>query len=153
MYTDRIRKKGLVLYLNDGTTSKDILPVEGKEHVFKVKTDEYLEYLLLTDKEANERAEEYIKNRLWTFDTDYIIEHSAVLDFDPASRTLIETLHKQGAAGNDIFLKLIDDIDKFIKDCLSIVGRGHYASMYSSVERSHTFTYKDVEYTLYIYEV
>ena len=92
------------------------------------------EYLVLTDEEADERAKEYILESVWAFNADFIIEHSNALDFDEASKKVVEAIAEQCESGNEAMKKLIDDLDEFVSDAVSADGRGHFLSGYDGEE-------------------
>ena len=90
--------------------------------------------MILTDEEAQTKAEEYILDSIWAFNADFIIEHSKVLDFDDASQSIIKAIQEQCENGNEAMKKLIDDIDTFIEDAINADGRGHFMNSYDGNE-------------------
>lgn len=92
------------------------------------------EYLVLTDEEANEEVKKEIKNTLWAFNSDFIIDHSRI----EYSDSICETLNKiQGelCEGCQEFIEaLIEDFDDFCDDAISSDGRGHFLSYYDGNE-------------------
>lgn len=115
------------------------VPVESIEVIdgnnFKVtaiESKDEKEYLILTNPEANEAVSETIKQSLWAFQADFIIEHSK-LPFE--AREMIETFQKEKCEGaNDTIEALIDNTDEFIKDAVGADGRGHFVSGYDGDE-------------------
>ena len=91
-------------------------------------------HLCLTDSEADEFAKEDIEETLWAFNTDFIIEHSNILDYDEASKIIIKTIQDLCDDGNTVIRKLISDIDEFVKDAIASDGRGHFLNRYDSTE-------------------
>ena len=92
------------------------------------------EYLVLTDEEAEEEAKKEIKNTLWAFNSDFIIEHSKI----EYNQRVVEILRKmQGELCEDCqeFIEaLIKDLDEFCEDALDADGRGHFLSYYDGAE-------------------
>lgn len=98
------------------------------------------EYLVLTDEEADEKTADYIKDSLWAFNADFILEHTAVYE---------ETTHREDAeiikalqmvqgsiceSANALVRALIVDIDAFIEDAVDADGRGHFLASYDGEE-------------------
>lgn len=94
--------------------------------------DEYA--LALSEAEADAACAEYIRNSAWAFNTDFIIEHSSALDFDEASKVIVNAIQKLCESGNDAMLRLIDDVDTFIQDAIDADGRGNFLSGYDGRE-------------------
>ena len=92
------------------------------------------EYLVLTDDEANEQAEQYIRESLWAFDARFIASHA----HKALPEQCIEALRKiQGDLCEDAapFVEaLIADMDHFVSDAVSADGRGHFISRYDGKE-------------------
>lgn len=94
------------------------------------------DYLVLTDSEADEKAEEYIKDSLWAFNSDFIINHSA-LPYE--AKEMIKSFQRDKCEGaNDTIEALIEDMDKFVSDAISADGRGHFMSSYDGEENEIT---------------
>lgn len=92
------------------------------------------EYLVLTDKEADQEAAEYIRESVWAFNPDFIISHSSVLDYDKPSEQIIKAIQDQCENGNNAMIKLIDDMKDFIQNAIDCDGRGHFISHYDGEE-------------------
>jgi len=105
------------------------------------------EFLVYTDEEANEKAEENIKNSLWAFQPAFIIEHSSILDKDKGSYEILEAIQEKCEGGNDAVTKLIDDIEYFVEAAILADGRGHFLNSYDSEEYSST--YRNKKYFIY----
>ena len=95
---------------------------------------ENFELLVLTEEEADERAKERIKESVWAFNPDFIIQHSDALDYDDASRKIIKAISEQYESGNDAMLKLINDFEDFAQDAIDCDGRGHFMANYDGEE-------------------
>lgn len=90
----------------------------------------YKSYLIMTEAEAQERAEDYIKESLWAFNTDFIQSHCN----GDISDKVIKAIQEQYEDGNEAILSLIEDINEFIEDAISADGRGHFLSSYDGQE-------------------
>lgn len=98
------------------------------------------EYKVYTDREAYKAAADYIKDNLWAFNADFILQHSAVYKETTAreDEEIIEALRMvqesicEGA--NALVKALISDIDTFIEDAIDIDGRGNFLSSYDGEE-------------------
>lgn len=105
------------------------------------------DYLVLTDSEADEVAEEYIKETLWAFNADFILNFVGV-DYDndtlqalkkmqgelcESANPIVEAMVKQG--GN---------ISYFAETATGEDGRGHFLSQYDGeeVEEGEYFIYR-----------
>lgn len=98
------------------------------------------EYKVLTDDEADEKAAEYIKESLWVFNAEFILQHSAAFentttcedeDIIKALRMVQENICE---SANALVKALIYDIDTFIEDAIDADGRGHFLSSYDGEE-------------------
>lgn len=98
------------------------------------------EYKVLTDEEADEAAEDYIKETLWAFNADFILEHTSVYEETTAHEdeeiinALREMQGKLCESANALVKALISDIDKFIEDAIDADGRGHFLSSWDGIE-------------------
>lgn len=100
-----------------------------------IETEDGKEYAVaLTEDEANEATAVNIRDMVWAFNTDFIIDHSSVLDYDDASRTIVNTIQALCEDGNDAITRLIDDMNDFIEDAINADGRGHFLSAYDGEE-------------------
>jgi len=89
-------------------------------------------YLVCTDKEADEKAKEYIKESAWAFNADFIVDHSS-LPYEAVE--MIEHFKSTKCEdANETILALIDDFDDFVSDAISADGRGHFLSTYDGKE-------------------
>lgn len=95
------------------------------------------EYKVLTDEEADKTAEECIKDSLWAFNAEFILDHAninterAYNDIVKAFRKIQETLCE---SANPLVESLIGDIDQFVYDAVEADGRGHFISFYDGKE-------------------
>ena len=105
--------------------------------IYKVKNREYA---VGTDEEANYAAAEDTKEHVWAFNKDFIIRHSSALDFN-GSEKVLESIQDHSENANPIILKLIDNIDDFIKDAIQSDGRGHFLSGYDGEENEYNDYY------------
>ena len=97
--------------------------------------DDNSEYRFLRSDIADSKAIEYIKDLVWAFNPDFIIQHSKALDYDDVSRKIIEAIQAQCENGNEAMLRLIDDFADFADDAIAADGRGHFLSGYDGKER------------------
>jgi len=102
--------------------SAEVTPREAVELII----DE--DWVCLSDEEADERAEEYILDSVWAFNTDFLASHSNV------NIKVFEQLRELCEDSNDTILSLIKDQDHFVEDAINCDGRGHFISGYDGVE-------------------
>lgn len=109
-------------------------------------------YLVLTDDEANDLAADYIKDSVWAFNSDFIIDHT---ELPYEAKEMIETYQRDKCeSANDTILAMIDDIDEFIDNAISADGRGHFISMYDGQENEEVVESPDGEkHYFYIYRM
>jgi hypothetical protein len=88
--------------------------------------------MVLTDKEADKVAWDEIKNSLWAFNTDFIINHSE-LPYE-AVKMLKGFQESECENANETIEALIEDMDQFVQDAKSADGRGHFLSRYDDEE-------------------
>ena len=109
------------------------------------------EYLVLTDKEADEKAEEEITESLWAFNADFIIRHTSTYEdmdtyeFQAAVKALRGAQESECENLNPLVKALIEDMDDFVEDAIMSDGRGHFISRYDG--------YENEENGFYIYRV
>lgn len=107
-----------------------------KGDIEEVRDGEYSvgnqEYLVLTDAEADRRTEEYIKDSLWAFNADFIVEHSKLPH--EAVKMVRGFQEAQSERANETIAALIDDMDEFVAAAIQADGRGHFLSGYDGAE-------------------
>lgn len=92
------------------------------------------EYLVLTDEEAEEEAKKEIKNSLWAFNSDFIIEHSKI-EYNEKVVEVLRKIQSELCEGCQEFIEaLIEDLEEFCEDALDADGRGHFLSYYDGAE-------------------
>ena len=103
------------------------------------------EYLVLTDREADKLAKDYILDFLWAFQGSFIQAHSNLSD------NAIKALGKAQAElcedANDLVKGVIKNLNRFVQDAISSDGRGHFLSGYDGEENEEQVNGK----TFYIY--
>lgn len=111
------------------------------------------EYLVLTDKEADEHAREDIERNVWAFMPNFILSHCSTYEkmsnweYDAAKEAL-EKIQAHFAEGiNELIKAMIPDMDEFVDDAICADGRGHFISMYDGRENEEKVNGK----TYYIY--
>jgi len=114
--------------------TKEIEEDDYQHYGLQMYTIDGKEYAIGTDDECDKACEEYIKDTIWAFVPDFIIEHSAILDYDTSSYKILEAIQAQCESGNECVLRLIDDIDEFVEDAIRADGRGHFLSGYDGHE-------------------
>jgi hypothetical protein len=96
------------------------------------------EYLVLTDEEADKKAEECIIDSLWAFNTSFILNHSHNLRVngwnERTEKAFQEMQSSLCESANEIVKAIIDDLDDFVSDAIAEDGRGHFISFYDGEE-------------------
>ena len=95
------------------------------------------EYLMLTDEEADQVAQEYIENSLWAFNAEFILEICGLDSSSNIIRSLRKMQEDSCEGCNDFICALVDGtcgIDAFVNQAISADGRGHFLSSYDGEE-------------------
>ena len=96
-----------------------------------------MEYLVLTDGEADQMSQEYIEESLWAFDAGFILETCGLDSNSNVSRSLRQ-MQKDSCEGcNDFIYALVDGTrgtDWFVDQAIIEDGRGHFLSSYDGEE-------------------
>jgi len=98
------------------------------------------EYKVLTDEEANEETADYIKESLWAFNAEFILQHSSAYEetTNRKDEEIIKALrYMQGVlceSANALVKALISDLETFISDAIEADGRGHFISSWDGIE-------------------
>lgn len=98
------------------------------------------EYLVFTDKEADNECKERILEDLWAFRASYVIKY--MKGYDKLSlqqeKVLTEAIEKMQEAlcesANPIIEAIIQNMDSFIQDAIETDGRGHFLALYDHEE-------------------
>lgn len=91
------------------------------------------EYLVLTDKEADEACKACILDSVWAFRAEDLACHLK----KGIDRDVIVSVQENGKceSNNAAILSLIDDVDHFVQDAMKCDGRGHFLAGYDGEER------------------
>jgi hypothetical protein len=115
---------------------------EGEELDFYVTEDDYTDnafeaeggtYLVLTDSEADEKAQEYVSESLWAFTPSFLASETELPE------EVFTALQDKAEDANDTFLTLVEKccdggIEAFTQTAISYDGRGHFLAQYDSEE-------------------
>lgn len=105
------------------------------------------EYLVLTSREADKRAADYIKDSVWAFKPEFIASHSKLSH--SATVKVCEALQDKCESANEDVKALIKNMRAFVKDAIAADGRGHFLSSYDGQEHEVRLGGR----TYYIYRV
>jgi hypothetical protein len=109
------------------------------------------EYFVGNDEESDNKAAEYIKDSLWAFNADFILDHSKLENYNDrtvdAFRKMQESLCEDA---NELVLAIVEDIDDFVQDAINTDGRSHFIATYDDEENE--IEDEDGE-TFYIYRL
>lgn len=93
------------------------------------------EYLVLTDTEADNYAENYIKDTLWAFNAEFIIDECTL---NPECTDSIRVMQERCCESCNSLIRAIIEgscgIDAFVEDAIRADGRGHYIAQYDGHE-------------------
>jgi hypothetical protein len=91
------------------------------------------EYLVLTDEEADDWTKDNIRQSLWAFNTEFIVEYCPTF----ISASMIDALKKGYENANEDLEKIIEvgkGMDKFVEEAIGMDGRGHFLNGYDGNE-------------------
>jgi hypothetical protein len=89
------------------------------------------EYLILTDDEADARANDSIRESAWAFNASFLVDYLP----EGVGEEVVEALQPQSEGANDAILAMIGErFDDFASDAISADGRGHFLSGYDGEE-------------------
>jgi len=122
------KKLALMNYLKEeGVTGNEIR--EGYDpHTFKVWNREYM---VLNERERNEKVKEYIQETLWAFFPSFLAAETGLPE------EVFHALSEKCESGNDAILALIEKtcgLDAFVDSAVVADGYGHFLSSYDGEE-------------------
>ena len=108
------------------------------------------DYLVCTDKEADEAVTEYIKKRLRAFNAAFILN---VCGLDGSGTSFLKSIQEKLCENaNDFLLSLVKgtcSLEHFIECAVNADGRGHFLSSYDGIENEIELDGEDY----YIYRI
>ncbi len=88
------------------------------------------EYLVCTDKEADEEARERILDSIWAFSPVFLRAHLP----NGMTEDVIKAIQTMCEGANESLKAMINDLDHFVEDAIGADGRGHFISGYGGEE-------------------
>tara|TARA_R100000900_G_scaffold143026_2_gene125403 strand:+ start:113 stop:568 length:456 start_codon:yes stop_codon:yes gene_type:complete len=104
------------------------------------------DYLVLTDKEADEAVRDHIAETVWAFNPSFLSAHTGI------DEEVFKLLQEKCEGANDAIMSMIKNFDHFVEDAVACDGRGHFLAGYDGDEDE--VTYKSIDNnttTYYIY--
>jgi hypothetical protein len=100
---------------------------------FTFETEENGEYMVLTDKEADARAEEDIKETLWAFNPSFLSSETGI------DEEVFKAIQDNGRceSNNEAIESIVNStcgIDGFIEEAITADSRGHFINSYDGEE-------------------
>lgn len=115
-----------------GINESEIKVSEYNNNFFETSESEYL---VLTEEEANESVKDEVLQTVWTFNTDFILDHSTIKEWtDRTERAFAKMQEELCEDANEIVLAVIEDFDEFVEDAIDAEGRGYFLSLYDGEE-------------------
>jgi len=117
---------------------------EDKDEIEETKWDTLefgnQEYLVLTDDEADQRAADYIKESIWTFNSNFLLYYLP----EGIDENTIKIIQEKCEDANEPLKNMIVDLDQFVEDAISADGRGHFLAGYdgNEYEQDKYFIYR-----------
>lgn len=106
----------------------DVLNVDGEGNDYEATGSHYL---VLTDEEADEKAQEYVESSAWAFNAGFLAS------FTGMPTEMFEAIQDKCEDANDSVLhciKMAGGIEKFAERAVHTDGRGHFLSSYDGRE-------------------
>ena len=111
----------------------DLDEVEESSYDSDVFDADGCEYMVLTSKEATEKAKDYIRDSLWAFNADFLIGFTD-LPYD-AKEMISDYQEKHSEDANEAVFSLVEKRFKdLVRDAILTDGRGHFLSQYDGEE-------------------
>lgn len=110
------------------------------------------DYLVLTDSEATEQTKEYIRDMLWAFKSDFIMEYLnsdvelSDKQYNDTQKAIEEMQKSLCENANEIIYSLIsNNYDDFVETAIETDGRGHFLAGYDGdeLETENYFVYRN----------
>jgi|TARA_R100000482_G_scaffold44184_1_gene15444 hypothetical protein len=98
-------------------------------------------YLVLTDKQADEWCKEEIEEMVWAFTPSFLQAHTGV------AADAIKKIQEMCEGANEPLMAMIKDFDYFVEDAINCDGRGHFLAGYDHEE--YEVTYNGTTYYIY----
>ena len=135
---EECRRLALMIYMDCDPEDVD-QRLYGNDNQYECCGDDYL---VLTDEEADDAAEEQIKQSVWSFNSSFLKSYGV---FQKMDQGMIDDLRRERYEDiNDTFVDMIgDDWDMFVHDAIASDGRGYFLAQYDHEERE--------EFGFYIY--
>ena len=97
------------------------------------------EYNIFNEEEREKAVTEYIKESVWAFNPDFILQNSRIewndnREFTQIEKALKEMQEKLCESANPLVLALIEDFDLFVKSAVDTDSYGHFLSGYDGNE-------------------
>ena len=140
MKTSEEKAQALAKFLEVELSEITEIPEDEDNAKLPFVTEQGHEYMVLTEKEADEKAREDILHSLWAFNTDFIISHCRGCDdmtdweIEEVEKGLRQIQENICEGGNGLVKALISDIDDFVDDAINADGRGHFINSYDGEE-------------------
>ena len=99
------------------------------------------EYIVLTDREADEACRERIKESVWAFNANFLAGYCEL------PTEVFEALRVKCGSSNEAILSLIEKsggLDGFVSEAVSSDGRSHFLAIYDGeeIEEGDYFIYR-----------
>jgi hypothetical protein len=121
----------LEIQLEDGEELEDYVTEDSyTDNAFEAEGNTYL---VLTDSEADDAAEEYVKESLWAFNSSFLSDQTGLPE------EVFSALQERCEDANETFLTLVEKhceggISEFTKEAIRYDGRGHFLSQWNGAE-------------------
>jgi hypothetical protein len=107
-------------------------PSKYDEDVFENDTKEFL---VLTDSEANQRCEAYIRDSLWAFNANFLLGYINGVEGSKIEEAIKKMQCELCEDANELIFAMVEPrLDELISDAIGCDGRGHFLAGYDNHE-------------------
>lgn len=102
------------------------------------------EYLVLTDSEADQKAEDEILNSVWAFNSEFLASYMP----DGVDAEIVRIIQEaKSEDANEPLKNMLTDENNFIQSAIAADGRGHFLARYDGEE--HEIDFNGTTYFIY----
>lgn len=104
------------------------------------------EYNVFTETEREKAVKKDIKETIWAFNADFILDHTGIERNKQVEKAFQEIQNNMCESCNELFLAMIKNFNKFYQDAVRADGYGLFLSSYDGNENEIVLTGKSKKY-------
>jgi len=127
--TDHDKEEALAAWIGEEDTTRISKWKDGEYGRYEYGGNQ--EYLVLTDDEADEACEKYIRESLWAFRSWFLIQYMEGIEEESIQRVQENSCE----SCNELIYQLVKNrFHELVSDAISSDGRGHFLAAYDNEE-------------------